>query len=617
MNALKITKCQEGLDAPVREVLADLGWELSENSAVALSIEQGDELSVAGTKDEIKITYSRKAELFRALSMIDRFKNSGAEIHERARYSLLTYMIDESRNAVNNIPTLKRFIRALAMLGYDSLMLYTEDTFLVPGYSYFGYQRGAYTEEELREVDAYADSFGIELIPCIQTLAHLKQALRWAEFKPFRDNPDTLLVGDERTYEFIKQELLQCKKCFKSKRIHIGMDEAVELGRGKYLDENGYRSSTEIMAEHMKKVLDMCRELGYLPMMWSDTIFREALGSYYRTEGEFSKEDIAKIPKDAAMVYWDYYHDDDPTLDTMMKLHKSMECEVIFAGGTRKWDGFATNNRRSLVCSARQLDYCDKYGIDKIIMTAWGDCGAEASLWSALPGTIQYAERAYGNAATNEEISQRGLECFGADFDTMMAFDLPNTLTGQSWNYTTAAKYLLYNDPFERIMDMHLNRECVADDYLTRAEKLHRLSDNSVFGYALRTLALLSEALSVKADMGWRLYTAYSERDPRALAKISEAIPSLIEKTKEFLSAFRTQWYKENKTQGFIIHEYRIGGLIERLNSVKLRIDGYLSGMYEKIEELETEPLPLEKCHEGKYIGCNGWETFVSAGNWE
>jgi hypothetical protein len=43
-------------------------------------------------------------------------------------------------------------------------------------------------------------------------------------------------------------------------------------------------------------------------------------------------------------------------------------------------------------------------------MTAWGDCGAEASLWSALPGTIQYAERAYGNAATNGDFKRSVVE---------------------------------------------------------------------------------------------------------------------------------------------------------------------------------------------------------------
>lgn len=58
-------------------------------------------------------------------------------------------------------------------------MLYTEDTYEVNDEPYFGYVRGRYTKEEMKELDAFAGSLGISLIPCIQTLAHLKATFRW------------------------------------------------------------------------------------------------------------------------------------------------------------------------------------------------------------------------------------------------------------------------------------------------------------------------------------------------------------------------------------------------------------------------------------------------------
>ena len=46
---------------------------------------------------------------------------------------------------------------------------YTEDTYEVEGQPYFGAYRGKYTKDEIKELDAYASMFGVELVPCIQT----------------------------------------------------------------------------------------------------------------------------------------------------------------------------------------------------------------------------------------------------------------------------------------------------------------------------------------------------------------------------------------------------------------------------------------------------------------
>ena len=64
--------------------------------------------------------------------------------------------------------------------------------------------RGRFSQEELRELDDYADSLGIELIPCIQALAHLGSIFRWQGFDTLRDMDDILLVGEEKTYDLVR-----------------------------------------------------------------------------------------------------------------------------------------------------------------------------------------------------------------------------------------------------------------------------------------------------------------------------------------------------------------------------------------------------------------------------
>ena len=64
-------------------------------------------------------------------------------------------------------------------MGYQEVYLYTEDTYDLPGYPFFGYMRGKYTPEEIRVLDEKASFLGLELIPCIQTLGHLERFLHW------------------------------------------------------------------------------------------------------------------------------------------------------------------------------------------------------------------------------------------------------------------------------------------------------------------------------------------------------------------------------------------------------------------------------------------------------
>ena len=88
-------------------------------------------------------------------------------------------MIDCSRNAVMKKETVFRWIDITSQMGYDTLMLYTEDTYTMEGHPYFGYLRGRYSREEIKEMDDYAAAKGMELIPCIQTLAHLRSIFNW------------------------------------------------------------------------------------------------------------------------------------------------------------------------------------------------------------------------------------------------------------------------------------------------------------------------------------------------------------------------------------------------------------------------------------------------------
>ena len=620
ISTVRFAGLSAGLTASASEYCRDLGLSVSEDAPVTVTCREGDCLALEGTASAVTLTYRRKCELFRALSFLPTFLSDGKPVREVGRYRLLSYMGDCSRNAVFNLPFAKQMIRRLAGMGYSSMMLYTEDTYEIPGYPSFGHMRGRFTSAELRELDDYADSFGLELIPCIQSLAHLATALRWPDFSGYTDTSEILMVGDERTYRFIEAALRQCAACFRSRRINLGMDEAHMLGRGEYLKHNGYRNPSDIMLEHLDRVVKLCREIGFRPMIWSDMFFRMAFGGqYYVKEGDISQAVIDRVPEGLELVYWDNYTGDRALCDHMMKCHKDFRNPVLFAGGAWKWYGFGAHNAFSLKSSEIQLDTCEKYGVDEILVTGWGDNGGEASQVSSLASILYFAERCYHGATDSAWLDLRARQCFATPLDALLAFDLPDSLPECAADVAirpkAPAKDLLFNDPLERLMDCHMVRATVGAEYGKRAAKLLSLADNPQFGYAFESLGRLCSVLELKATLGWELYDAYQAGDRKQLTNLADAvIPEILSRLDRFLAAFRAQWYHENKTFGFSTQEIRIGGLKERLHSAALRIHAYLAGECTRIEELEAAPLPLRAGDAGTYTVHIPWAQAVTPG---
>ena len=173
-------------------------------------------------------------------------------------------MLDCSRNAVMKPEQVKKIASVLKDFGYTMLQLYTEDTYEVENEPFFGYLRGRYSVEELQDIVSYCKEIGMEVIPCVQTLAHLNQIFRWKEYAVVNDFADILLPEEERTYALIENIFKTLRKCFSSEYVHIGMDEAHMLGLGKYLDKHGYNNRFDILNRHLNKVIEIAKRYGFI-----------------------------------------------------------------------------------------------------------------------------------------------------------------------------------------------------------------------------------------------------------------------------------------------------------------------------------------------------------------
>ena len=542
-------------------------------NGVKVNTEHGEALKIQKREDALMITYDTNLHFYMALAR--GFGMGNGEQIIKPKIKELGFMLDCSRNAVPTVETVKQLICLLALIGYTYLELYTEETYELPDEPYFGYKRGRYSEMELREIVAFSKMFGVQMVPCIQTLAHLQNLANWRPYFDHMDIDDILMVGDERTYALIRKMITYCREVFETERIHIGMDEAFHLGRGRYTDVNGYRSKHEIYLEHLKNVFAICQELGMKPDFWAD--------GFYDTD--LPLEDIKAIFNGNQLpIYWEYsIEEKEPHAEKMRKL-KEYAGHVSYAGATWRCLGYAPNNALSDRVANVAFEAAFECGVEDILMTAWGDDGGECSFYTLLPSMWHAAELIYPIKTDKEKIIE---SLTGYTDEEWRMCDKMNYVMPNASKLCNSVKYLLHNDFLIGLLDANIpeNAGEVYRELLPKFEELEQKENR--FSYLFKTYAAACKVLIKKATYSKRLYKAYQEKDKDAIRHMVAELEPIKEGLLQFYDTYRIQWMKENKGFGFEILDVRIGGLISRADTVKYVLEEYLAGRMERIYELE------------------------------
>ncbi len=594
----------------------ELGFILSEDGDITVTVNEVSEKKVAVSLKgkDASITYGGgKARFFRGLAYLIRWLQSGEtskHISETPLFDTNGAMFDMSRNAVMNLKTVKTILRKNALMGLNTFMLYTEDTYEIKEYPYFGHLRGRYSKDEIRELDAYALKLGIELVPCIQTLGHLATHLIWPAAGKYKDGASTLLVGNEETYKLIDAMFKSITECYTSKRIHLGMDETFDLGTGNYLETYGYKPRDDIYLEHVEKVRDLALKHGLKPMIWSDMFFRYAgknIKPYedYHRDVTFTPEIIDKIPEGVQPVFWDYYHDSQDWYDINVKKHQAIfKKDMVFAGGVWIWTGHCPLYSISFKSSIAALNACKENNVKNVMATAWLN-GPEGSHVMALAGIAWFASFDYNGGFNMDHVRETFKISCNASYDEMMMYELPEKSID---NVDTSTRPMLYNDPLLGIADKHL--KLVGDYFSDMTKKLTSLNSSELFKPASNIIIKLSSLLENKGDFSLRLKAAYDNKDKEALKKLLQECDIIIEKLEELKNAHRDAWFEYNKTFGWEVFDIRYGGLISRFHTVKKVLGDYIDGKTHKIEELEQERLSLRPDNEEDLYNTFRWGNY-------
>jgi len=544
-----------------------------------------------------EVRYAAPSDAFRAVGrLLGEADADGEDFAETRRFDMLGVMADVSRNGVLRPDAVKALLRRCALMGINTFMLYTEDTYEVPGEPFFGYMRGPYTQDELKDLDEYAAALGIEMMPCIQTLGHLEQILQWPAYSDYRDVPGVVLAEEERTYALLEKMIDAATAPFRSKRIHLGMDEAHGVGTGRYRRRHGEKSSFDVLNSHLARVLEICRERALEPMIWSDMYFR--LGSekneYYDLEAKVPQDVIDGIPKDVALVYWDYYHCEPAFYEQMIEKHRGLGSEPVMAGGVWTWNHLWAALPFSFSATDACMIGCKSAGLRQAFVTLWGDDGMECDIFSALPGIQFFAEHAYADDVEPVLLRRNFRGSCEADFDDWFRgaeLDSVPCLVDHARSHTNVSKWLLWQDPFLGLLDPEVADFSLKEHYTELAQALSEAAAKDRASERLAFPAQVARVLSLKVNLRRDLVAAYRAGDKQAIRSMLEwDLRDLLRETTELWKRHRAMWLATYKPFGLEVIERRYGGLIARLQSLFDRLKDYLEGDVQSIPELEIDP---------------------------
>ncbi len=517
---------------------------------------------------------------------------AGLDATEKAAFPSLGFMLDCSRNAVMTVDHLKRWLRRLALMGFNQGMLYTEDTYELPGEPYFGFLRGPYTMKELKEIDAFAGKLGIEMRACVQTLGHLAQVLKWDAYRDVRDSGDVLLVDEPKSYALIDKMLAFWSEAFSSRQIHIGMDEAHSLGRGRFLDKFGYERGFDIFNRHLAKVSGLCQARGLSPMIWSDMYFR--MGSvnmeYYDLKCEIPADVKRNVPSGVKLVYWDYYHRDEKFYAEWIKRHRELGGETLMASGVWTWSRWWYDAEITEATVKPCVDACVKAGVKEMVFTLWGDNGAYCEFDSCLAGLCWAAELSFGGDGNEGKVASLFKAATGGSYENYLAASRIEQYDGEK-NY--GSHELMQDDPLLAVKLKELKKADPAslrrliESYLALERKLAG-ARNDVSWADLKHAWLTARLLASKIQTATLLAEAYARKDKDALALAKDKlIPEVLANLRDFASSFRAQWLRRNKPFGLEFMQTIFGGMAARWEEAALRLEEFLAGRADSIPELE------------------------------
>ena len=212
---------------------------------------------------------------------------------------------------------------------------------------------------------------------------------------------------------------------------------------------------------------------------------------------------------------------------------------------------------------------------------------------------------------SDEHLAEMFKICTGYDKAAFDVFDIDAFGCEEKKYEANLSKQVLYQDVLCGVLDKNHALLDLKAHYQKNLKKFEGLSSQGDLDYLIEYQKQLITVLYKKCNLGNDITRAYFDGDK---AKLEAIIPELKDTAMSVAERHKMAagvWYKNNKPLGFEQFEVRLSGVEARLNRAVLRIEDYLAGRVEKLEEIEEPRLYYSEeespfVNEGPYAKITG-----------
>jgi hypothetical protein len=326
----------------------------------------------------VALASSAAGRFYALMTMAQMFTKSKEQIYlpggvvlDSPSLSLRGVSDDISRGQVSTLDDLKNLIRLLARYKMNVYMPYLEDMFTLKSHPDFGAGRGALTPADVAELERFARTLHVRVIPIFQTLGHYENFLDNRKHWDIAEFPGAhcLSPAAEETYSFLGDALGEVTAAFSDRFINVGCDESWDVGRGKSREAVRKDGTAAVHAGHYRRVHDLVSSLGRRMMIYGDIILSHPAI-------------LGKIPLDIVIVDWHY--NAAKNYPSVAAFHKE-GFEVVVSPGVSNWNCLYPGYESALVNIENLTRVGFENGALGSVNSSWGDDGAgvlrQLNLW--------------------------------------------------------------------------------------------------------------------------------------------------------------------------------------------------------------------------------------------
>jgi len=311
-------------------------------------------------------------------------------------------MLDASRGKVPTLETLFEVVERLASWKINHFQLYIEHTFAHRNHQEVSAGASPYSAADIKALDNHCAAHHVELVANRGCLGHMErwlshdryQHLRLQAQTPASDEqpleqpaqdmgvvgpPMTLDINQAESVELIEELLNELLPLLRSRKVHVGLDEAPELA-----------DRIDDYFEWLKTIqeFDVIRSDGYEVLIWGDMVADHP-------------DRLGELGPGVTVCDWGY--DLDHPFDARAEALHSAGITFMTAAGTSSWLSIggrvanAIGNCRSAISAAIEHDGRG------FLVADWGDKGHLQQLPISDPG-LAYAAAASWCLATSTDV---------------------------------------------------------------------------------------------------------------------------------------------------------------------------------------------------------------------